>query len=127
MTRSRTVDQIEHGAMLRVDQPVDARRRATPRAAPPPPAGRARCRRARPDGRSECHREFSRHPRMRAEQIARRMVLRIADDGDAAAVGAHGLALGNGVDRVVGALAVHVRLQQLAAAASTVGSGKMTT
>ena len=47
------------------------------------------------------------------QQIARRMILRIADDGDAAAVGAHGVALGHGVDRVVGALAVHVGLQQL--------------
>ena len=41
------------------------------------------------------------------------MILRIADDGDAAAVGADGVALGNGVDGVVGALAVHVGLQQL--------------
>ena len=40
------------------------------------------------------------------------MILRIADDGDAAAVAAHGLALGHGVDGVVGPLAVHVRPQR---------------
>ena len=62
-----------------------------------------------------------------AQQVARRVILRIADDGDAAAVGADDLALGHGVDGVVGALAVHVGLQQRRAAASTVGSGKMTT
>ncbi len=39
------------------------------------------------------------------------MVLGIADDGDAPAVAAHGLALGHGVDGVIGALAVDVRLQ----------------
>ena len=46
------------------------------------------------------------------EQIARRMILRIADDGDAAAVAAHGLALGHGLHGVVGPLAVDVRLQR---------------
>ena len=33
------------------------------------------------------------------EQVARGVILRIADDGDAAAVGAHDIALGNGVER----------------------------
>ena len=46
------------------------------------------------------------------EQIARGMILRIADDGDTAAIGQHGLSLRDGVGRVVGALAMHVGLQQ---------------
>ena len=46
------------------------------------------------------------------EQIARGMILRVADDRDAAAVGEHRLALGHGLGRVVGAFAVHVGLQQ---------------
>jgi hypothetical protein len=40
------------------------------------------------------------------------VVLRIAHDGDAAAVGAHGVAFGHGVGGVVGPLAVHVGLEQ---------------
>ena len=46
------------------------------------------------------------------EQVAGRVILRIADDGDAPAVAADGLALGHGVDGVVGPLAVHVGLQR---------------
>ena len=56
---------------------------------------------------------YTAYPPRRVSRSRRRVVLRIADDGDAAAVGAHGVALGHGVDGVVGALAVHVRLQQL--------------
>ena len=48
-----------------------------------------------------------------AQQIARGVVLGVADDGDAAAVGARRFALGHGVDGVVGALAVDVGPQQL--------------
>ena len=40
------------------------------------------------------------------------MLFRVADDGRAAAVGRDDGALGHGVDRVVGALAVHVRLHE---------------
>ena len=43
--------------------------------------------------------------------VLRRVILRIADDRDAAAVGADRLALRHGIDRVVRALAVHVRLE----------------
>ena len=46
-----------------------------------------------------------------------RVILRVADDRDAAAVGADGLALRHRVDGVVGALAVDVRLQQRRAGA----------
>jgi hypothetical protein len=40
-------------------------------------------------------------------------VFGVADDGCASAVGRDDAALGNSVDRVVGALAVHVRLHEL--------------
>ena len=43
-----------------------------------------------------------------AQQIARRVILRIADDRGASAVGRDDRSLGHGVDRVVGAFAVHV-------------------
>ncbi len=45
------------------------------------------------------------------QQIARRVVLGVADDGGAAAIGQHDRAFGNGLDRVVRALAVHVGFQ----------------
>ena len=51
------------------------------------------------------------------EQIARRMILGIADDGGPAAVRLDDGALGHGVDGVVGALAVDVRLESAAAGA----------
>ena len=44
-----------------------------------------------------------------ASRFARGVILRIADDRDAAAVRPHDVAFGHGVDRVVRALAVHVR------------------
>ena len=65
-----------------------------------------------PSAPSRTMRMFMSGPRMRARQIARRVILGIADDGDAAAVAADGLALGHGVDGVVGPLAVHVGLQR---------------
>ena len=53
------------------------------------------------------------------------MILRIADDGGAAAVAAHRLALRHGFHGVVGALAVHVGLAAASSSGVTVGSGKI--
>ena len=50
--------------------------------------------------------------RQAGEQIPGGMVFLVADDGRSSAVGLDDRALGNRVDGVVGALAVHVRLQQ---------------
>ena len=49
---------------------------------------------------------------MRAEQVACRVILRVADNRDTAAVAFDDVALGDRVERVVGALAVDVRLQR---------------
>ena len=98
--------------MLGVDQPVDprVRHRGTQRR-----CGRQGvhdvAERARVE-RSGCSSADAR------EHVAGRVILRITDDGDAAAVGAHGIALGDGLDRVVGALAVHVRAAAARAASS---------
>ena len=51
-------------------------------------------------------------PRMLRQQVAGGVILRVADDRDAAAVAADGVALGHGVDGVVGPLAVHVGPQR---------------
>ena len=66
-----------------IDQPVDLRRPGIAARAPAPPAARARCRRARPAGRSAL---FTSAAIRLQQQIARRVILRIADDRDAAAV-----------------------------------------
>src|SRR5690606_29365148 len=47
------------------------------------------------------------------DDLAGVMILGVADNRRASTVAAHGLALRNGVDRVVGALAVHVGAQRL--------------
>ena len=65
----------------------------------------------------------TREPR---HQVARRVVFRVADDGRAAAIRSHDGALRHGVDRVVGALAVHVRPNSVSRD-STVGSPNTTT
>ena len=41
------------------------------------------------------------------------MIFRVADDGDATAVGVDDVSLGHGVGGIVGALAVHVGLERL--------------
>ena len=125
--RSTPVTRSSDGAVLRVDQPVDPRVGKRARAAPPrpecactmspsaPERGRCRsvhraitCRRSAPAGRASSDpsdRRRSRCGRRRRARCRARARCR----------------------RVVGALAVHVGLQQRRAAASTVGSGKTTT
>src|SRR6185503_20944312 len=54
------------------------------------------------------------------DERARVVLLRVAHDRDAPAVGAHDVALGNRLGRVVGALAVHVGLEREQQAADVV-------
>src|SRR6266853_5461246 len=52
---------------------------------------------------------FTQEPR---DQIARRVRLGVADNRDPPAISTHDRPLGHGVDRVIGALAMHVGLEE---------------
>ena len=130
--RSRTGTRSRIVAVLRADQPVDARggKRA-------PQRRRDRDRvhdvaeRAEADDEEVAGRSLSRKSRVAgrqsANEIARRVVFRIADDRRAAAVRRTTARSGTDVDRVVGALAVHVGLDQRVSSRSTVASPNTTT